>query len=71
MSRAAAESHNLKIIPSNGITVRLADGQTVQTNSYAITEVRLGELTVTLRFELLTEDVTIILGMPFLEVANP
>ena len=31
----------------------------------------LGELITSLRFEILNEDVAIILGMPFLEVANP
>ncbi len=71
MSRATAESFNLKIIPSDGITVRLADGQTVQTKAYAVADVRLGELSTSLRFEILSEDIAIILGMPFLEVANP
>ncbi len=43
----------------------------MKTTAHIIADVSLGELSTQLRFEILTEDVAVILGIPFLEVANP
>ena len=51
--------------------VRLADGKTIETTAHTTTVIRLGELYVELRFEILDAEVATILGMPFLESANP
>lgn len=55
----------------NSIVVRLADGKTVRTTAFCVADVDLGDLQLSLRFEILDENVSIIFGMPFLEAANP
>lgn len=71
MSRSSAEKIGLDVTSSDTITVRLADGQTVDTTAHAIAVVKLGELWLEMRFEILDADVATIFGMPFLEIANP
>ena len=51
--------------------MRLADGQHVHTTAHCIAEVQVGSLYLQQRFEVLTEGVATILGMPFLECTNP
>lgn len=71
ISRNVAEKCGLDISSSDTITVRLADGQVVTTSAYTTAVVRLGELWMEMRFEILDAEVATIFGMPFLELANP
>ena len=71
ISLHSAKKYNLDIIDDKSISVKLADGNIINTNSYTTTDVTLGEVSVHLRFEILDADVAIILGMPFLEACNP
>ncbi len=71
MSKTTANRLGLDTVDSDQIAVRLADGKTVTTASHTTTAVHLNSLIIELRFELLNAEVTTILGMPFLEAANP
>jgi hypothetical protein len=66
-----AQKYNLDITNDVKISVKLADGNIVTTCAYTTCEVKLGEVYVNLRFEILNADVAVILGMPFLEACNP
>jgi hypothetical protein len=43
----------------------------VKTSAYTTTTLVIGQLSVQLRFEVLDESISTILGMPFLETTNP
>lgn len=53
ISRSRAEKYGLAMINGDGITVRLADGQTVVTTAHTIATIKVGELWLETRFEVL------------------